>query len=330
MHSYQNIISLENLFIAWQEFVSGKKKNKDVIEFSLKLAENIFKLHSDLSQRIYKHGSYEAFRISDPKPRDIHKATVRDRLLHHAVYRVLYPYFEKRFIYDSYSCRDLKGTHKAMNRFLYFYRKISKNSTKTCWVLKCDIKKFFASVNHERLLKVISRHDIDIDTRNLIENIVRSFNSGIVDIGLPLGNLTSQLLVNIYMNEFDQFIKHKLKIPFYIRFADDFVIMTNEKDSLEEILSSINYFLINDLLLSLHPNKVYIKTFSSGVDFLGWIHFSNHRILRTSTKIRMIKNLQNNLKQDTYISYRGMLSHGNTFKLKQKQKILNYDTLDER
>ncbi len=318
MHNYQDIISLENLFLAWREFACGKKKNKDVANFSVKLSENIFNLHSDLSNRTYTHGAYEAFKISDPKPRDIHKATVRDRLLHHAIYRILYPYFEKRFIYDSYSCRDLKGTHRAMNRFLHFYREISKNSTKTCWVLKCDIRKFFASIDHKRLLEVIARHDIHTDTQNLIEKIIASFNSGTVNRGLPLGNLTSQLLVNIYMNEFDQFIKHKLKVHHYIRFADDFVVMNHDKDSLQKILIEIKDFLKHKLKLDLHPNKVFIKTFSSGVDFLGWVHTSYYRRLRTSTKRRMIKNLKNNPKPATTASYKGMLKHGNTYKLKKR------------
>lgn len=315
MHDYQNIISLENLFLAWEEFVSGKKRNKDVREFSLRLSENIFKLHLDLSKKTYIHGNYEAFKISDPKPRDIHKATVRDRLFHHAIYRVLYPYFEKRFIYDSYSCRDLKGTHRAMNRFFHFYRMISRNSTKTCWVLKCDIKKFFATVDHERLLEIISRHDVDIDTQNLVKDVVESFSSNCINKGLPLGNLTSQLLVNVYMNEFDQYMKHKLKIKCYIRFADDFVVMSHDKKQLGDILKRANFFLQDRLLLYLHPKKVSIKTFSSGVDFLGWIHFPNHRVLRTSTKRRMLKNLKNDPKKATIASYKGMLKHGNTHKL---------------
>jgi retron-type reverse transcriptase len=155
IHKYNDIISLRNLHEAWAKFVRGKKYKKDVAEFSLNLSRNIFILHETLRNRTYTHGKYEAFKISDPKPRDIHKATVRDRLLHHAMHRILYTYFDKRFIYDSYSCRNLKGTHRAINRFLSFYRKVSRNSTNTCWVLKCDIRKFFASVNHKRLFEII-------------------------------------------------------------------------------------------------------------------------------------------------------------------------------
>ena len=127
---YENIISLKNLLEAWKEFLRDKSKKDDVIEFSTKLSVNIFSLHYDLKNAAYIHGGYKPFNISDPKPRKIHKAAVRDRLLHHAIYRVLYPRFDKRFIHDSYSCRDFKGTHKAMNRFLYFYRKVSRNGTR--------------------------------------------------------------------------------------------------------------------------------------------------------------------------------------------------------
>jgi len=280
--------------------------------------QNIIFLHMDLSSKIYIHSSYQAFNISDPKPRNIHKAYVRDRLLHHAIYRILYPYFDKKFIADSYSCRLNKGTHKAMNRFRDFSYKVSKNNTKQCWVLKCDIRKFFASIDHEVMLNILRKNIKYEDTIWLIRKVIESFNSGTEGNGLPLGNLTSQLLVNIYMNEFDQYIKQELKVKYYIRYADDFVILQNTRIELEYLLSKINFFLNNNLKLSLHPDKVHIKTLASGIDFLGWVHFSHHRVLRTSTKRRMMKNVGNQLaKQETIQSYLGLLRHGNTYKLKQ-------------
>jgi len=127
---YKDIIEIENLLLAWQEFLCGKSKKKDVTEFQLRLMDNIFDLHNDLKNKTYKHSEYKAFKINDPKPRDIHKASVRDRLLHHAIYRILYPYFDTKFIYDSYSCRLEKGTHRALDRFKYFGGKVSKNNTK--------------------------------------------------------------------------------------------------------------------------------------------------------------------------------------------------------
>ncbi|OGU52710.1 MAG: hypothetical protein A2006_13505 [Ignavibacteria bacterium GWC2_35_8] len=135
---------------------------------------------------------------------------------------------------------------------------------------------------------------------------------------MPLGNLTSQLLVNIYMNEFDHFLKRELKITHCVRYADDFVIVHENKNYLENLLPEISKFLETRLKLSLHPDKVFIKTLASGVDFLGWIHFPHHRILRTSTKRRMFKNLDQNRTRESLISYQGLLSHGNTYNLSKK------------
>ena len=207
-HNYDSIISVENLLGAWSEFVRGKRKKKDVQEFQHSLMDNILALHNDLKDGTYKHRPYHAFKISDPKPRDIHKATVRDRLVHHAIYRQLYPFFDHTFIADSYSCRKGKGTHRAMNRFRQFAYKVSKNHTRTAWVLKCDIKKFFASIDQDILLGIVGRYIPDSRINNLLAEVVGSFRtSGIQDshmtlyyptgkynvirVGLPLGNLTS-------------------------------------------------------------------------------------------------------------------------------------------
>ena len=136
--------------------------------------------------------------------------------------------------------------------------------------------------------------------------------------GLPLGNLTSQLLVNVYMNEFDQFVKHKLKVKYYIRYADGFVILHQDKNYLKLLLQYTVVFLKDKLKLDLHPDKVFIKTFTSGVDFLGWVHFLHHRQIRTSTKRRIIKNLKGYPKPETVASYRGLLKHGNAYKLSKR------------
>lgn len=324
--NFDTIISVENLLLAWRDFKSGKEKKKDVQEFSFRLMDNILALHAELENGTYRHGGYHYFRISDPKPRDIHKASVRDRLVHHAIYRILYPYFDKTFIVDSYSCRIDKGTHKALNRFRDFGYKVSRNNTSTCWVLKCDIKKFFANIDHSILINILRRHISDERVLNLLVVVISSFHSNTPSFcmydasyihGLPLGNLTSQLLVNIYMNEFDQFVKHKLKAKYYIRYADDFVFMSQSKAELEVWLLSVSIFLKERLRLELHPDKVFIKTFPSGVDFLGWVHFPDHRVLRTAAKKRMIRNLQMSASDAQVASYRGMLSHGNAQKLRK-------------
>ena len=290
-------------------------------DFSRHLMENIISLYTDLASKNYQHLGYEAFSINDPKPRNIHKASVRDRLLHHAVYRVLYSFFSRTFINDSYSCQKGKGVHRAMKRFKVVSRKVSVNYAKTLWVLKCDIKKFFASIDHKILLKIIDGYVLDKDIVRLIEKIVSSFCSTEAGVGLPLGNLTSQLLVNIYMNEFDQYVKHKLKAKHYIRYADDFVLMSTSKIMLQNYLELIKVFLQEELKLQLHPDKVSIKTLASGVDFLGWVHFPHHRVLRTTTKRRMFRRIiEKDGKRETVQSYLGMLSHGNGYKL-QKQIV---------
>ncbi len=313
-HKYEDIISAENLLCAWKEFEQDKNKRKDVQEFSRNLMDNILSLHNELTSFIYKHDVYEHFVVSDPKRRDIHKASVRDRLVHRAIYRKLYPFFDKIFIFDSYSCRICKGTHRAIYRFCDFARKVSNNYTKTCWVLKCDIRKFFASIDQNLLLSIVDARITDKRIVNLLSEIIGSFSSTEKDKGLPLGNLTSQLLVNIYMNEFDQFVKHKLKLKYYIRYADDFVILQQNKNELKEILRYIVIFLREKLKLELHPDKVFIKSVASGVDFLGWVNFQKYRVLRTSTKRRMFKKLT----EKNIDSYLGMLKHGNGFKLQRK------------
>jgi len=300
-----------------------KKKRKDIDGFSLYFMDNIFMLHRDLAEKKYKHGSYYAFKINDPKPRDIHKASVRDRLLHHALYRVLCSYFDDKFIFDSYSCRKIKGTHRAMDRFRDYGRIVSKNYSRTLWVLKCDIRKFFANIDHHILENILEKYISDQDTLWLLGEVIGSFRTnGKPGVGLPLGNLTSQLLVNIYMNEFDNFIKRHLKVRHYIRYADDFVILHEKRKYLESILPKISEFLETRLKLQLHPEKVFIKTLASGVDFLGWVHFPDHRVLRAATKRRMFRKLAQNRKEETKDSYLGMLSHGNAHGLAKIIELL--------
>jgi retron-type reverse transcriptase len=321
-HRYEDIISIENLLGAWEEFHRGKRKKQDVQEFERELMANVIGLHRELAAGSYRHGGYEAFKINDPKPRDIHKASVRDRLLHHALYRQLYPFFDRTFISDSYSCRLGKGTHKAMAKFKAYASKGSKNHTRTLWVLKCDIRKFFASIDHAVLARILERYIVDERICVLIDRVVESFSSTAPGKGLPLGNLTSQLLVNVYMNEFDQFAKHRLKARYYIRYADDFVFLSSKRAELLSLLPRIRAFLAGQLALELHPRKVSLATLASGIDFLGWVHFPDHRVLRTVAKRRMLRKLAENGSSARVASYHGMLSHGTTKKLAKQVEAL--------
>jgi hypothetical protein len=330
IHSYSKIISVDNLLLAWQEFIKGKRNKLDVQKFQFNLLDNIFDLHFDLLSKKYRHGGYKSFKIYDPKPRDIHKASVRDRLVHHAVYRILYPFFDQIFISDSYSCRNKKGTYKAINKLKDYFYIISKNNTKTCYALKMDIRKFFANIDQQVLLAILQESINDKDVIWLLNNIIRSFKSKEKGVGLPLGNLTSQLLVNIYMNKFDQFVKHKLKEKYYIRYADDSVILNNNYEYLVNLIPKIEKFLRQKLNLKIHPDKIYIKTIASGLDFLGYVNFSDHRILRTKTKNRMFKKLQAGLMELKYDkitkekyfqilqSYLGLLQHCRSYKIIKK------------
>ena len=318
-HIYNTIISVENLLVSWQEFLKGKRKRKDVSEFSIHLMDNIFRLHEELKNKMYRHGPYQGFKISDPKPRHIHKAPVRDRFLHHAIHRILYPYFDRKFLFDSYSCRTKKGTHRGINRFTFFAGKVSQNNTRTAWILKCDIRKFFANIDHSVLKKILRKYIRDKSIVWLLDQVIESYNSpNKQGVGLPLGNLTSQLLINIYMNELDHFVKRELKILYYIRYADDFIIVHENREILVGITPQISIFLEENLKLKLHPDKVFIKTFYSGVDFLGWVLFPHHRILRTTTLRRILKRLKKEQSKESLVSYSGLLSHGNTYKIIRK------------
>ncbi|MEK7520009.1 MAG: RNA-directed DNA polymerase, partial [Patescibacteria group bacterium] len=167
--------------------------------------------------------------------------------------------------------------------------------------------------------QILARYIPDKNILWLLERVIGSFSSTRPGVGLPLGNLTSQLLVNIYMNEFDQFVKHTLKAKHYLRYADDFVVLSKNRAWLQGLIPQVNAFLLHHLCLTLHPNKVYITTLASGIDFLGWVHFPDHRVLRTATKRRMTRKLaRSDVSREVVSSYRGLLHHGNTHKLQLK------------
>ena len=314
--SFEEIIAVPNLLIAWDNFLSGKKQRPDVVAFQSRLMDNILSLHSDLRNGTYRHGPYIAFKISDPKPRQIHKASVRDRLLHHLLYAEIYPYFDRSFVYDSYSCRLGKGTHKAIYRLHNFIVKASKNDTKTIYLLKGDVRKFFSSIDHKILKNILSRYISDTKLLNLFFAVIDSFATPrSAGIGLPLGNVSSQILANIYLNEFDQFVKRQLKIKHYLRYADDFVLIFSSRDEVNLALLAVKDFLKNKLALDIHPNKIFIKTPSQGLDFLGWTQFYSHRVLRTVSKKRMFRKLKNTKKEDVLNSYLGLLGHGDAYYL---------------
>lgn len=308
-----DVISIDNLFSAWREFCKGKRKKADALKFELTLEDNLFQLHEKLVAGIWKPDPYIAFRINDPKPRIIHKASVRDRVLFQAVYRKLYPVFDSTFIFDSYSSRLGGGTHRAVKRLAFFARKLTGNYRNIGLALKCDIRKFFDSIDHSVLKSLIRRKIFDKQLLDLIDKIIDSFETE-SGKGLPLGNVTSQLFTNIYLNELDQFVKHKLKIKYYVRYCDDFIFLSRGRSRLAEILRCIVVFLRAELCLDLHDRKVIFRKIQAGTDFLGFVVLPHRLIVRTRTKNRMLKRVCTH----SLSSYEGILLHTKGWKLGQQ------------
>jgi len=336
---YSDITTLEAIFQAWDGFIQGKKKKKDVVEFGRYLEDNLFLLNEELKNKTYKHGGYKSFYVRDPKVRHISKAKVRDRVVHHLVSSTLENVFDPTFYAYSYSCRKNKGTHKAVEKFAQMLRKASKNNTSAIYVLKCDIKKFFATVDQKILLQLLSEKIKDNDFLWLLSEIVGSFQSDYTfDLdepkGMPIGNLTSQFFANIYLNPLDQFVKNELKIQYYMRYADDFVFLSEDQEYLKEVLSKIDKFLKLELKLTLHPDKIIISNYYLGIDFLGYIIFPYFIVPRTKTKRRIFRKInkkvqlfrENKLSYDSLNqalqSYLGYLSHADAYELSKELKNL--------
>lgn len=317
--NFYDVISLENLLLAWRQFSRGKRSNSAVAKFELRLEEHIFSLYERLMRGEWVNDPYVCRLISDPKPRIIHIASVRDRVLFQAVYQILYQIFDKTFIHDSFASRKYKGAHAGVKRFEIFVRKASANYTRNAFVLKCDVKKFFDNIDHSVLFSLISKRITDEKLLALIHVIISSFYT-VLGKGLPLGNVTSQLFANIYLNELDQFVKHELKEEYYIRYCDDFAILGGGAIVLETLVGKISDFLGRKLLLKLHPSKVIIRKLRRGIDFLGYVSLPHYRILRTTTKRRMFARVcRINLP-----SYLGMLQYCKGWRIsKRLGKILN-------
>lgn len=331
VYSYEDLIAIENIFQAWSEFVKGKRKKKDVQEFAFRLEDNLFDLHRRLKTQTYRHGGYEDFYVSDPKKRHIHKAEVEDRIVHHLLYKYLYKIFDKIFIFDSYSCRVDKGTHRAVRRLQKFTRKISENYTKPCWALKLDIKKFFLSIDHKILLRLLEEKIDDKNTLKLLGHVITSYNEE-EEKGIPLGNLTSQIFANLYLNELDQFVKHKLKVKYYIRYADDFILFDSNRKKLSKFFPEVKEFLKINLKLELHRKKIIVRELDWGIDFLGYIVLAHYILVRTKTKRRIFKKLKDKFQDysngvisyysfnQSFQSYLGFLKHANAYEIIKKLK----------
>jgi RNA-directed DNA polymerase len=324
---WESICSIENLELAFKKARRHKTRKMYVIEFEQSLAENLLKLRGELLSRSYSPAPLRTFIICDPKIRTISKSAFRDRVVHHALCNIIEPIFEKRFIHDSYANRKGKGSLEAVAQFERFQRKVSKNNTRNCFVLKADVRHYFESIGHDILRSILSEKIKDPNVLWLIDCILA--NSSSEGKGMPLGNLTSQFLANVYLNEFDQFIKRELKIAYYIRYVDDFVILHDSESQLEEYRTAISQFLGEKLSLFLHPDKTRIFLSQCGTGFLGYRIFPRYKLLQKKNLRKFARNQAIILQQynagtitydEVYDFFEGWLAfakHADTYRLRQ-------------
>lgn len=301
---YHQIYSFSNILAAAEKAKKGKKLTEQITEFHFDMETNLLELSRELGHKTYQPGEYKTFYIHDPKKRMISAAPYQDRVVHHALCNVIEPLFERTFIFDSYANRKGKGTHKAIERFQYFARIYR-------YVLKCDIKKFFPSIDHQILKKEIQWKIRCQDTLWLIDRIIDNSNPQEEHIvwfpgddlktpverrkGLPIGNLTSQFWGNVYMNRFDHYMLEVLRVDGYIRYVDDFVIFSDDKARLHRIRKEISRYLTT-LRLIVHPDKTQVFSTRKGVPFLGFMIFPDFRYVRKEKVKRYFRYIRKTLK----------------------------------
>ena len=316
---YDKVTSFENQISAAKKALKGTKSKTESLEFYFNLESNLINLQRELDDGTYEPGAYKYFKVFEPKEREIAVAPFRDRVVHHAIVNVLEPIYEKIFIADSYATRKNKGTHKAV---LKSQEMIKKN----VWYLK-DIKKYFPSIDQDVMISILERKIKDKPILSLLEKVIR--NGGSEGKGLPIGNLTSQFLANVYLDRFDHYIKDELGFKYYIRYMDDFVIFDNDKEKLKVLRPKIEDFLKSELCLDLKENATYINKRMNGLSFLGMRVFpSTVRINRVNLK-RTVKKLR--IKAELYSSGKikdenitqsaqsitGYLKYFNTYRLRR-------------
>lgn len=335
---YIQICSYENLEIAFQKARSGKTLKPYVIEFEQQLKENLQTLQVELFFQTYKPKPLETFILRDPKTRKISKSDFRDRVVHHAICNIIEPLFEKSFIFDSYANRKGKGTLKAIERFEHFAGIVSRGHTRPCFILKADIRHYFETVDHTILLSILSKKIQDQRALWLIRTILANHKTEEAGKGMPLGNLTSQFFANVFLNELDQFVKHKLRAKYYVRYVDDFVILDSCKSSLFEHKTKIDLFLREKIDLELHPDKSRILRLESGVGFLGLRIFSHHQRIQKRNirrfdkkfkrlhKLYQVGHIEREKVLEHFEGWLSYISHANTFKY-QKHLVRMFNQL---
>lgn len=340
---FPKIYEFENLYEAYLNARKNKRYRGDVLEFSAHLEENLIQLQNELIYKTYRVGRYREFYVYEPKKRLIMALQFRDRVIQWAIYQHLNPWFDRQFIYDSYGCRDGKGTHRAADRLQYWMRQVSRKKERF-YYLKLDISKYFYRVDHEILLNILRRKIDDEDLVGLLGRIINSEHTAfglpaftdpadcppeerLTDKGMPIGNLTSQMFANIYLDQLDQYAKQDLRLHYYIRYMDDIIILHDDKKRLHEIKDEIEAFLWEELRLNLNK-KTAIRPVSHGIEFVGFRIFATHRKLKNSSARKMKSRLKYvraafergeidaETLQATMASYTGMLKHFNSHGLR--------------
>ncbi|MGE5584040.1 MAG: reverse transcriptase domain-containing protein [Bacillota bacterium] len=339
---YPKVYDFENLLEAYKKARKCKRFRDEVLAFTRNLEENLISIQNELIWKTYKVGRYREFFIFDPKKRLIMALPFRDRVVQWAIYRVLNPLLERRYISDSYACRVGYGTHRAADRLQYWLRYLARRYPRV-YVLKLDISKYFYRVDHNVLMDILRRIVADEDLLWLLETIIRSEDTKfgiplgdhcfecqrVKGVGMPIGNLTSQMFANLYLNELDQYAKHVLRVRHYIRYMDDVIILHPDKKYLWQLKDEIGSFLEDRLHLVLN-NKTTIRTADQGVDFCGYRIWPTHRKLRKRTALKMKRRLK--WLQRAYArgevgfdevnasvqSYLGLLKHCNSYNLRCK------------
>lgn len=281
-------ISIPMLYRAWCDFSRGKRAKADVAVFESSLENELWSLYCDLRNDTYQHSVYTHFRVRDPKERNIHKAAVRDRVVHRLLYNELLPLFHKRWLDCSFSCRPGFGQHRSVRYIRRIIARASKNYTVPCFAVKLDIRKFFENIDHDILLRLSFKYIEEPLLRDLLMKVVRSY-SMTPNRGLPIGNLTSQIFANIFLHELDWFVKQKLKKKFYARYADDFICLVESQAQANDYITAVTMFLHETLQISVHPRKIIIRQIEHGIDWLGVVILPNYSVLRPTTRRRMLR-----------------------------------------
>lgn len=317
-------ISLSSLYKSWYKFKKGKRRTGDFEIFEYYLEKNIFNLYCELNSGKYRHGLYHNFIVNDNKKRIVSVASIRDRIVHRLLYDYLVSVYDKSFIYDVWSCRKDKGLLGAIERTQQFTRRYRNH-----YVWRTDINKFFESIDQKILLVILIRKVRDKKTISLLKEVLLSYSSRERERervkGLPIGNLTSQIFANIYLNELDRYIVHCKKPAAYLRYGDDFIIFGKDLDKLQKAREDVTNYIQENLKLNINKkNDILIKA-HQGLKFLGVQIFPNGRKLMKRNLLRISRKL--NLMNVP--SYYGLIKQHNPKKIKEFSwkvlEIINYE-----